>query len=226
VLGDLASQQSIRTAAEEIRRRVDKVDVLINNAGGVFSGFELTVDGLERTIALNHFGYFLLTGLLLDLVKKSDYARIINVSSDSHYSGKIDFASFRENRGYTLFKAYRQSKLANVMFTAELADRLKGTHVTVNTLHPGTVKTAIAKKSGRLISIAWSLVTLFSMDAAQGAKTSIYLASSPEVKGVSGKYFDQCKPKKTSALADDVALRKKLWEVSEKLSGFSYPAVN
>jgi len=223
VIADLSSQKSIRKAAEEIRKRVEKIDVLINNAGGTFQNFQLTDDGLERTIATNHFAYFLFTGLLLHLVKKSDYARIVNVSSGSHYRGKIDIESFTKKKGYFVMKAYGQSKLANVLFTFELAERLQSTNVTVNCLHPGVVKTRIGEKSGALGAIFWNpFVALFGISVAQGAKTSVYLASSSEVKGVTGKYFDNCKPKKPNPLAYDIALRKKLWEVSETLSGFSY----
>ncbi len=223
VLADLSSRKSIRNAADEIRSKVEKIDVLLNNAGGTFADFKLTEDGLEKTIATNHFAYFLLTGLLLDLVKKSDYARIVNVSSDSHYGGKIDFDSFTKRKSYFVMKAYGQSKLANVLFTFELAERLKGTSVTVNCLHPGVVKTRIGDKSGALGALLWPLfVALFGISVEQGAKTSVFLASSDEVKGVTGKYFDKCKPKEPNVLAYDVALRKKLWEVSEKYSGFSY----
>lgn len=223
VIADLSSQKSVRKAAEEIRKRVEKIDVLINNAGGTFQNFQLTEDRLERTIATNHFAYFLLTGLLLDLVKKSDYARIVNLSSHSSYRGKMDFDSFTKRKSYFVMKAYGQSKLANVLFTFELAERLKGTSVTVNCLHPGVVKTRIGEKSGTLGTIFWNpFVALFGISVEQGAKTSVYLASSDEVKSVTGKYFDNCKPVEPNPLACDVALRKKLWEVSEKYVGFSY----
>ncbi len=224
VLADLANQQSIRKAAAEIRSKVDVLDVLINNAGGTFGSFELTADGLEKTIATNHFAYFLLTGLLLDLVKKSPYARIVNVSSGSHYNGKIDFESFTKNNGYNVLKAYAQSKIANVLFTFELAERLKKTQVTVNCLHPGFVKTRIGSKSGHFAASLWILLTKISgMSLEQGAATSVYLATSPEVQGITGKYFTKCKAKEPKADACDAALRKKLWEVSEKYSGFIFP---
>ncbi len=124
---DFSSQKSVRTLAEKVKKDYQKIDVLINNAGGTFTNFKLSEDGLEMTIATNHFAYFLLTNLLLDLIKKSDYARIVNVASDSHYKGKIDFESFKKNKGYFVLTAYEQSKLANVLFTFELAERLKGT---------------------------------------------------------------------------------------------------
>lgn len=225
VLADLANMKSIRAAAAEITTRLSQIDVLINNAGGVFSAFERTDDGLERTIGINHFAGFLLTGLLMEQIKKAGSARIVNVSSDSHYQGTIDFASFKENRNYTIFTGYRQSKLANVLFTFKLASLLKNTDVTVNCLHPGTVKTRLANKTGRWLSWAWSLATLFAIDAAEGAKTSIYLASSPEAGNITGKYFYQCKVKEPNPLAYDEQLQEKLWKESEKITGVTYPLI-
>jgi len=222
-LADLSSQKAIRRVGEEIHGRVAKIDVLINNAGGAFSGFELSEDGLEMTIATNHFAYFLLTGLLLDLLKKSGEGRIINVSSDSHYRGKMNFDSFRSGKNYFLGRAYAQSKLANVLFTFELAERLKKDSIDVNCLNPGFVKTRIGNKAGKWASYGWSLITLFAISREAGAQTSVYLASSPQVKGVTGKYFNKGKPQMANPLAYDAALRKKLWDVSEKYSGGVYP---
>lgn len=223
VLAELSSQKSIRKAAAEIRKRVEKIDVLINNAGGTFGSFELTEDGLEKTIATNHFAYFLLTGLLLDLIKKSEDARVVNVSSDSHFKGAIDLDSFTKNKSYFVLKAYAQSKLANVLFTFELAERLKHTQVTVNCLHPGFVQTRIGSKSGHFASFLWIVLTKIAATRLEnGAKTSVYLAASPEVKGVSGKYFTKCKPAEPLAVAHDKKLREKLWAASESLSGFAY----
>ncbi len=225
VIGDMSSQKSIREAAEEIRKRTSVVDVLINNAGGTFADFKLSEEGLEMTIATNHFAYFLLTGLLLDLIKKSDYARIVSVASDSHLRAKIDFESFRKNKNYFVLKAYGQSKLANVLFTFELAKRLKGTHITSNCLHPGTIQTGIASKAGLKWygALAWSIFSsIVSVSLQKGAETSVFLASSDEVKGVSGKYFHNCTAKQAAKLAYDNSLQQKLWEVSEELSGFKY----
>lgn len=218
-IADFSSQQSIRKVAAEVKAALPVIDVLINNAGGVNSEFELTEDGLEKTIATNHFAYFLLTNLLLDLVKKSDYARIINVASGSHYQGKIDFESFTKNKGYFIMKAYGQSKLANVLFTNELARRLHGTQVTANSLHPGMVDTQIGNKNTTgFAAFFWNLATkLGGIKVEDGAATSVYLATSPEVKGVSGKYFDKSREKKPSKLALNTQLQKQLWEVSEKL---------
>ena len=217
-LANLSSQKSIRQLASEIKNEISVIDVLINNAGGTFSDFALSEDGLEMTIATNHFAYFLLTNLLLDLIKKSDAGRIVNVASGSHYQGKIDFESFTQNKSYFVLSAYGQSKLANVLFTNELAERLKGTNVTVNSLHPGFVKTQIGNKNASWYSnIFWSLITLGAISVEDGAKTSVYLASSSEVKNVTGKYFDKCKEKKPSALALDKELGKALWKKSEEL---------
>lgn len=218
-IADFSSQKSIRTAALQIKQTLPVIDVLINNAGGVNSEFELTEDGLEKTIATNHFAYFLLTNLLLEQIKKSDYARIINVASGSHYQGKINFESFTQNKGYFIMTAYGQSKLANVLFTNELARRLAGTHVTVNSLHPGMVVTKIGdKNTNGLAAFVWNLATkIGGIKVQKGAETSVFLATSDKVKGVSGKYFDKSREKKPSKLALDLNLQKQLWEVSEKL---------
>ena len=220
-IADFSSQKSVRNLAQNITRNYTKLDVLINNAGCVVPEFQLTEDGLEKTIATNHFAYFILTNELLPLVKKSDYARIVNVASGSHYQGKIDFESFTKEKGYFIMKAYAQSKLANVLFTYELAERLKGTQVTVNCLHPGFVKTEIGnKKTNWYSSLFWSLGTMLGGISVQnGAKTSVYLASSPEVKGVSGKYFDKCKAVEPNKDAYNADLRKQLWQISENFAG-------
>lgn len=218
-VANLSSQKSIRQLASEVKNELSVLDVLVNNAGGTFSDFALSEDGLEMTIATNHFAFFLLTNLLLDLIKKATAGRIVNVSSGSHYRGKIDFESFTTPKSYFIMKAYEQSKLANVLFTNELADRLQGTNVTVNSLHPGFVKTQIGNKNATWYSgLFWSVATkIGAISVADGAKTSVYLASSPEVKNVTGKYFDTCKQKEAAPLALDKELGKKLWKKSEEL---------
>ncbi len=217
-LADFSSQTSIRKVVSEIKSRVNVIDVLINNAGGTFLEFGLTEDGIEKTIATNHFAYFLLTNLLLEQIKKSAQGRIVNVASGSHYRGKINFESFAQNKGYFVMKAYGQSKLANVLFTNELAERLSGTNVTVNSLHPGFVKTKIGNKNATWYSgLFWSIVTLGAISVEEGAQTSVYLATSPDVKHITGKYFDKCKPKQPSKLALDKNLGKELWKKSEEL---------
>ncbi len=220
-IANLSSQQSIRQLAEAVKAKLPVLDVLINNAGGVFPTFMLSEDGLEMTIATNHFAYFLLTNLLLDTIKKSDYARIVNVSSNSHYKGKIDFDSFTADNGYFIMKAYEQSKLANVLFTQELAERLQGSQVTVNALHPGFVKTEIGTKGTQwYASWIWTMMArIGAISVEEGAKTSIYLASSDEVETVSGKYFDKCKTREPNPVAGDKALQKQLWAESERWCG-------
>ncbi|MCS6935806.1 MAG: SDR family oxidoreductase [Chitinophagales bacterium] len=218
-IAELSSQRSLRDAAMQIRNQLPAIDVLINNAGAVYTSFTLTEDGIEKTIAVNHFAYYLLTMMLLENIKKSAYARIICVSSDSHYHGKLDVESFTKNKGYFVNKAYAQSKLANVLFTRELAGRLSGTHVTVNCLHPGLVQTNIGHKGTAWYArMAWGLMTgLFGVPLDEGARTTVYLASSPDVKDMRGLYFDNCKPKEPSALARDSALQQMLWETTERL---------
>ena len=221
---DFSSQKSIRALTAKIKKDYTKLDVLINNAGGVFNEFKLSEDGLEMTIATNHFAYFLLTNLLLDLLKKADSARIVNVSSDSHYRGKIDYESFKTNKGYFILKAYEQSKLANVLFTAELAERLKGTRITANSLHPGSmVRTGIGDKgTSGFVKFFWGLASrIGGMSIEDGAKTSVYLASSSAVNGVTGKYFNKCKVQEESKLSKDRQLQQELWKESEKLCPLS-----
>jgi NAD(P)-dependent dehydrogenase (short-subunit alcohol dehydrogenase family) len=216
---EFSSQKCIKQLSENIHRDYSKIDVLVNNAGAVYNEFMLSEDGLEMTIATNHFAYFLLTKLLLDLIKKSDAGRIVNVSSNSHYRGKIVFESFTKNVGFNITKAYEQSKLANVLFTTELSEKLSGTGITVNALHPGVVKTDIGNKGTKwYASLVWSLFSgIGGISVEAGAKTSVYLATSEEVKGVSGKYFDKRKPRETSKIAQDSALAKKLWEQTEAM---------
>ena len=218
-IADFSSQKSVRQVAERIKQKLTVIDVLVNNAGGVYPSFALSEDGLEMTIATNHFGPFLLTNLLLPLIEKSSEGRIVNVSSRSHYRGKIDFESFTKEKGYFVMKAYEQSKLANGLFTSVLAERLKSKNITVNSLHPGVVKTDIGKKgTPAYIRWFWSMFTfLGGISVEDGAKTSIYLASSNEVKNVTGKYFDLCKVKEASALAKDKNLAKQLWAETERL---------
>jgi NAD(P)-dependent dehydrogenase (short-subunit alcohol dehydrogenase family) len=218
-LADLSSQKSIRNLSAQVHNSLDKIDVLINNAGAVFPDFTKSVDGIEMTIATNHFAYFLLTNLLLDLVKKSDYARIVNVASRAHVNATLDFASFTQNKNYSIFKAYGQSKLANILFTAEFAKRLGKSHVTINSLHPGLVKTDIGNKNTNWYStLAWTLFSrLGGLTVEKGAETSIYLASSDEVKYVTGKYFAKCKETEPSKTTQDESLQRELWTVSEKL---------
>lgn len=218
MLADLSSQASIRQLAEEINAKYDRIDVLVNNAGGVFSDRRLTVDGLEYTFALNHLGYFLLTMLLLDKIKASGAARIVNVSSDASSGGKIAFDNLQGEKSYSGLRAYSQSKLANILFSNELARRLEGTAVTTNALHPGVVRTNFGRESTNFFfSTIIKLMGFFMISPDQGAETSLYLATSPEVAGVTGKYFADKKAKSPNPIALDTAVAQQLWQVSEEL---------
>ena len=195
----------------------DKLDVLINNAGLMVDAYQTTEEGFEMQIGVNHLGHFLLTSLLIPTLEKGVKPRIVNVSSVAHYSGRIDFDRFTQNKGnYKGMAAYSASKLANVLFTNELAKKYP--HIDSNSLHPGVVSTGIGNKNASgFVSIVWSLIKPFAKSKSNGAKTSIYLASDPSVEGKSGLYFhsDQ-KVKQASDSALDTDLAKKLWEYSEK----------
>jgi NAD(P)-dependent dehydrogenase (short-subunit alcohol dehydrogenase family) len=219
MLADLSSQESIRQLAENIQQHYQQLHVLINNAGVVNLSRRETVDGLERAFAVNYLAPFLLTHLLLDKLKASAPSRIVNVSSGSHQSGFIKMDDLQLEKGYRLMRAYGQSKLAVVLFTYELARRLQGTGVTVNCLHPGFVATNIGQNGvgpvGR--SIVKLIFSTFGISPEEGAKTSIYLASSPEIEGVTGKYFAKSIPIRSAPISYDETLQRQLWESSEKL---------
>jgi retinol dehydrogenase-12 len=217
LLADLSSQQEVRRLANEFKSKYSHLHVLINNAGGFFMRRQLSVDGIEMTFAFNHLAYFLLTNLLLDTIKASAPARIINVSSDAHTSGKIEFDNLQGERGYGP-GAYGNSKLANILFTNELARRLEGTGVTVNALHPGLVATGFAKNNGRVIATLVSLfMPLVARSPAKGAETSIYLASSSSVEGITGKYFYDSHVIPPAPQATDMVVARKLWDESAAL---------
>jgi NAD(P)-dependent dehydrogenase (short-subunit alcohol dehydrogenase family) len=218
LLADLSSQQDIRRLATEFKGKYSHLHVLLNNAGGTFSTRQLSVDGIEMTFALNHLAYFLLTNLLLDTMKASTPARIINVSSDAHSGGKIDFDNLQGEHSYSSFGPYGNSKLANILFTTELARRLEGTGVTVNALHPGLTSTGFGQNNpGFLMKIMGAIVPLIARSPEKGAETSIYLASSPEVQSVTGKYFVDCKVTQPAPQAADRAVAMKLWDVSAEM---------
>lgn len=216
-LADLSSQASIRTLAAELLERCPRIDVLVNNAGGIFKTRQETVDGLEMTFALDHLGYFLLTNLLLDRIKASAPARIVNVASAAHLFGRINFDDLQGRRRYSSWGAYGQAKLANILFTRELARRLAGTGVTVNCLHPGAVGSNFGSgmfKQGPLAGLS----RLFILTPAKGAETSIFLASSPAAHGVSGEYFAKRRVARSSPASRDLAVAQRLWTVSEALT--------
>src|SRR5215470_10972471 len=217
LLCDFSSQDRIRGLANEFRDRHERLHILVNNAGGVFAKRKLTVDGIETTFAINHLGYFLLTSLLLDLLVKSAPARLINVASAAHYRGTMDFDDLGFERGYKIMRAYSRSKLANVLFTRELAARMDGMGVTFNSLHPGAVATNIWNGGPRWTRPILILARLFMLTPAQGADAVVYLAVSPEVEGKTGLYFENNHPKTPSVLASDSSVAKQLWERSSKL---------
>jgi NAD(P)-dependent dehydrogenase (short-subunit alcohol dehydrogenase family) len=220
-IADLSSQKEVRRLAAEVNAKLKTLEVLINNAGAAFQSFKYSEDNIELTFATNHLSYFLLTNLLLDLIKKSAPARIINVASDSHYRGKLDFGDLNMTKNFNGLRAYERSKLGNVLFTLELAERLQGSGVTVNALHPGRVKTDIgSKNSGLLYKMGWKFFKVFSsISIEKGAETSIFLADSAEVENVTGKYFAESKHKWHSKYSQMPGMKEKLWEASAKLTG-------
>jgi retinol dehydrogenase-14 len=212
---DMSSQVEVRRLAREVLDTYPRLDVLVNNVGGFWATRRSTADGLEHTFAVNHLAGFLLTDLLLDRLKASGAARIVTVSSNVQAIGKMDFDDLQGERGYSGAPAYNQSKLANVMFTYELARRLEGTGVTANVLHPGVVRTAFASEDPSPLWKAFlPLIRLVLKSPRKGAATSIYLASAPEVEGVTGKYFANSKPKASSKASYDAAAATRLWQIS------------
>lgn len=219
MLADLSVQNEVRQLAEQFRSRYRHLDVLVNNAGAIFRKRQETVDGIEMTFALNHLSYFLLTNLLLNTIKASAPSRIINVSSESQRRAKMNFDDIQGRKKYSAMNAYGQSKLANVLFTYELARRLEGSGVTVNTLHPGFVATNLGENMEGIFGLFVRLLHLFAISSEQGAQTSIYLATSPEVEDVTGQYFEKQKAVQSSKISYDKAVAKKLWQVSTELTG-------
>ncbi len=218
---DLASFESVKTCAKNYRSQFGQLDILINNAGLITDKLQFTQDGFEKQIGVNHLGHFLLTKQLIDLLEKAAEPRIVNVSSKAHYNSKIRFDSFKGEVGAAKYKgmaAYGQSKLANVLFTKELARRYP--NICSHSLHPGVVGTEIAGKNDNKTAwrLIWKMISPFMLSPNNGAKTSIYLATSPEVLKTNGKYFDKQKEVEPTPLANDVNLAKELWEVSEKLT--------
>ena len=218
MLADLSSQSSIRQLAAQFREKHDELHVLLNNAGKLSSQRTTTVDGLETTFAVNHLGYFLLTLLLIEVLKASAPSRIVNVSSSAHRMGTIKFDDLQLERGYGGYKAYSQSKLANVLFTYELARKLEGTGVTVNSLHPGTVRTNLFKGVTGPVGAYINLLKPLMKSSGRGAETAVYLACSPEVEGITGKYFINKKVAKSWRRSHDTEMGQRLWQVSCQLT--------
>jgi NAD(P)-dependent dehydrogenase (short-subunit alcohol dehydrogenase family) len=221
LVADLSSMSEVRRLAGEFLSKYDRLDVLLNNAGALFATRTETADGFERTFALNHLAYFLLTNLLIDRLKASAPSRIVNVASEAHRfaPGGLNFNDLQTEKRYRGFRVYGASKLANILFTRELDRRLEGTGVTANCLHPGFVATNFTSGNGMLGWVFRRMASLFAIPPEQGAQTSIYLASSPEVAGVSGGYFDKCKPREPQLAGRNDKAARTLWEVSEELTG-------
>lgn len=215
LLCDLSSQASIRQLSAEVHAQYPRLDVLVNNAGIFVSELNLTADDIELQWATNHLAYYLLTRLLLDLILKAPAPRIVCVSSNGHYNGRIDFDNLDQRKGtYSGLKAYNQSKLGNVLFAKALAKRLAG-KVLVNSLHPGVVRTDIGSRHSKgFVHFIWSTLKPFMITPEKGAATSLFLASSPALGQVSGSYFVKCKEKKPNPAALDAALAERLWQVS------------
>lgn len=216
---DLSDQAQIRQLAEKLMDAYPRVDVLVNNAGAMFRERRLSPDGIEMTFALNHLAYFLLTHLLLPALRASPVGRIVNVASAAHMGATPEFDDLQGEKHYNGWKAYQRSKLYNVMFTYELARRVDGRGLTVNALHPGFVATDIGISNRLVPSPLWRLLTLAAISPEQGARTSTYLSSAPELAGVSGQYFVKCRPRRSSDLSYDEDGARRLWEASEKLTG-------
>jgi NAD(P)-dependent dehydrogenase (short-subunit alcohol dehydrogenase family) len=221
LLADLSSLESVRHLAEEFRTKYSKLHVLINNAGLFNQRRHVTIDGYESTFATNYLAPFLLTNLLMDQLKAGAPSRIVNVSSVGHYNGHINFDDLNLEKDYGGWKAYGQSKLALVLFTHELAKKLQGTEVTVNSLHPGTVATNIWSRPLGKMGFIMSLPKLFMTSPEKGAETIVYLASSPEAKNLNGEYLEKLKVKKSSDESYNEEFAQRLWDVSAKLTRLS-----
>jgi retinol dehydrogenase 14 len=229
LIADLASLAEVRRLADEFKKKHDKLDVLLNNAGLYVPTRQTTKDGIEETFGVNHLAPFVLTNALLDLIKATPHARIVNVSSTAHHraSKGMNWDDLEFRQGYSGLAVYSHSKLANVLFTYELARRLKGTGVTANCLHPGVVASGFGRTYSGTFAFLLTLASPFLLSNEKGARTSIYLASSPDVEGVTGKYFDKCTAVRSSRLSYDEASWTRLWEVSEKMTagvGVALPA--
>lgn len=218
-IADLSSMADVRRVGAEILAKHDVIDVLVNNAGAILMERQVTKDGFEATFATNHLAYFVLTNVLLEALKKAPAGRIVNVASDAHHRGSLDFDDLMADERYAGWRAYSTSKLANILFTTELARRLEGTSVTTNSLHPGVIASGFARNNKGLVGFLAKVAAPFLMSSEDGAKTTIFLAGDPSVSGVSGKYFAKSRVTKPSREARNAAIAKRLWDVSEELVG-------
>ncbi|MBV8977283.1 MAG: SDR family oxidoreductase [Alphaproteobacteria bacterium] len=217
-LADLSRLAEMKRISAEITRLAPEIDVLVNNAGALFNTRQVTEDGLEKTFALNHMSYFVVTGLLLPHIKRG--GRIVSTASDAHRGARLDFDDLQCERRYSGFSVYGKSKLCNILFTRELARRIQGSGVSANCLHPGFVATRFGDQSGGLVSVAVRLVKpVGAISPEEGAKTIVHLAASPEVEGESGGYYYKCKPATPTPEAQNDADAKRLWDISTRLAG-------
>ena len=215
---DLSSLKSIENVINQLQTENKKFDILINNAGTFHTSLAYTEDNIEMQFGVNHLASFLLTNLILEKKLLSEKARIINISSNAHYFAKINFDDVFYEKKYDGFKVYAQSKLANVLFTAELAKKLAGTQITVNSLHPGEIATNFAfTNSNGLYNFLWKIASPFLSSIEKGAKTSVYLATSPDVDGISGFFFNKQKKQKPSSYSMNAAIQQKFWKFSESM---------
>jgi retinol dehydrogenase-12 len=219
IVADLTSLKQVRACAETFKQRYKSLDVLINNAGVCLPTRRITEDGFEEMFQVNHLSHFLLTNLLLDELKMSPAARIINVSSAGHIPGKFDLNNLQSENKFSSMGTYCNTKLLNVLFTVELAEQLKSTGITVNALHPGVVRTNFAGEIKGIFSVVNAIARKLYISPEKGSETTIYLASSNDVKNITGKYFAKCKETKTRNSAINNANQKALWEKSVELTG-------
>jgi len=218
LVADLSSRAEVLGLAREVRDRTGRLDLLVNNAGAIFAGREVSADGVEMTFALNHLAYFLLTLELLDLLQASPGARIVNVSSSAHEGARMDWDDLQGERAYSMWKAYGQSKLANVLFTRELSRRLGGRDVAANAVHPGAVATGWGRNLPGLLGKVIAFGAPFLRSPEKGARTTLHVATSPRLRGVTGKYFSDCREKTPSKAARDDAAALRLWQISEAMT--------
>ena len=214
---DLSSQAELRRLAEDAKGHLPRLDILINNAGAMFGRRELSVDGIEMTFALNHLAYFLLTNRLLETLRLSG-GRIVNVASEAHRNARINFDDLQAEGRYSGWNAYRQSKLANLLFTYELARRLDGTSVSAIAVHPGFVATRIGESHGFMPRLAWRLAALAAISPEKGARTSVHAALAPDMEGVTGAYLVKSKPAQSSVASRNIEDAQRLWHISEELT--------
>lgn len=222
-IADLGDLNAVRAMADAVKAQHKSIDVLINNAGGMRQFRSVTKSGHETVWGVNHLAPFLLTAELLPLLQAADNARIVNVASTAQFGARMNFDDLQGAQTYTMWRAYKQSKLANVMFTYALARRLEGQGITVNCVHPGVVATGLVASISGAARVLAPFINLFFISARKGARTSIYAAYSQEVAGVTATYFDKCKPAQSDAAADDVAVQERLWRISVDQTGAQWP---